>query len=56
VCGKIRAYQYATPDSFGLRDTHGQVIDGNYVDGVSLTHGNPKHHLWTFAASLDETG
>jgi hypothetical protein len=54
VCGKIRAYQSGTTDGFGLRATHN--IDGSYVDGVSLTHGNPRHHLWTFAASLEETG
>ena len=23
--------------------------------GVSLTHGNPRQHIWTFAAALDET-
>ena len=23
------------------------------MDGVSLTHGNPREHIWTFAASLD---
>jgi hypothetical protein len=26
------------------------TIDGNYVDGVSLTHGRPRQHVWTFAA------
>ena len=31
-------------------------IEGNYVDGISLTHGHPRHHIWTFAAGLDELG
>ena len=31
-------------------------INSPYVDGVSLTHGNPRRHLWTFAAALDEVG
>ena len=32
-------------------------IDSNYVDGVSLTHGsNPRQHIWTFAAAVDESG
>ena len=26
-----------------------------YVDGVSLTHGRPRQHIWTFAAAQDET-
>ena len=29
------------------------TINSNYVDGVSLTHGNPRQHIWTFAAALD---
>ena len=23
------------------------------MDGVRLTHGNPRQHIWTFAAALD---
>ena len=29
----------------------------SYLDGISLTHGhNPRKHIWTFAAALDEVG
>ena len=58
VCGKILAYQYHHTDAFGtfFREENG-TIDSNYVDGVSLTHGrNPRQHIWTFAAALDELG
>ena len=24
------------------------------MDGVSLTHGDPRHHIWTFVAAPDE--
>ena len=24
------------------------------MDGVSITHGHPRKHIWTFAAALDE--
>lgn len=52
ICGKIIAYQEGTPDAFT-----NHTIDSYYVDGVSLTHGrNPRHHIWTFAAALDEYG
>ena len=44
VCGKITAYQYGLPDAFR----------GGSVDGVSLTHGNPREHIWTFVAAYDE--
>ena len=51
----------------GLRDTsldatfaflqYLQGIDGQYVDGVSLTHGRSgsHEHIWTFAAGLAES-
>jgi hypothetical protein len=34
----------------------GNNINSYYVDGVSLTHGRPRQHIWTFAAAVDETG
>ena len=46
VCGRIKAYQFGTPEAFHLT----QDIDSVYVDGISLTHGNPRQHIWTFAA------
>ena len=57
VCGKIIAYQDGSPDTFGAHNitTRSNNIDGNYVDGISLTHGiNPRKHIWTFAGALDE--
>ena len=57
VCGKIIAYQVGSPNTFaGINESHIRVtnIDTNYVDGVSLTHGSPRRHIWTFAAGLDE--
>ncbi len=55
VCGRIKGYQVGSPDTFGNSGQgRSPGINGNYVDGVSLTHGNPKQHIWTFAAGLDE--
>ena len=52
VCGKIITYQHKTPDGFRGQQLS---IDEPYVDGISLTHGrNPRKHIWTFAAALDE--
>ena len=59
VCGKIIAYQDSSPDAFGFRAsaTRETNIDGNYVDGISLTYGNnTRTHIWTFAAALDDVG
>ncbi len=56
VCGRVKAYQYGSPDGFGpYHDDRSRTIDGAYVDGVSITHGwNPRKHVWTFAAGVDE--
>ena len=54
VCGRIIAYQVGATDAFGEQTSPN--IDSAYVDGVSLTHGNPRQHIWTFAAALDESG
>ena len=53
VCGKIIGYQHNSLTAF----FHGSCgIDGQYVHGVSLTHGqNPRKHIWTFARASDET-
>ena len=55
ICGKIRAYQYASPDGFPrIPSTLVATIDNAYVDGVSVTHGTPRNHIWTFVAGTSE--
>ena len=49
VCGRIIGYQSGNTDSF-----RGFSIDTYYVDGVSVTRGSPRQHIWTFANGLDE--
>ena len=51
VCGRIIGYQKGITDAFYSNPN----IDTNYVDGVSLTHGNhPRQHIWTFANAINE--
>ena len=45
ICGKLRGYQKASPDGFHTDTT----IDKPYLDGVSITVGNPRKHVWSFA-------
>jgi hypothetical protein len=52
VCGRVIAYQFGTTDAFDTGRSY--TIDGPYVDGVSLTHGDPRQHIWTFAAAHAE--
>ena len=52
VCGRIRAYQCGTPDAF---DSGSSDINDRYIDGVSITHSDPRQHVWTFAAGRSES-
>ena len=55
VCGRLIGYQFGEPQAFVYEnDGHQFSIDGPYVDGVSLTYGTPRQHIWTFANALDE--
>ena len=53
VCGQVVDYQVGSPCAF--HDRHSDLIDQNYVDGVSVTYGRPRKHIWKFAASITET-
>jgi len=50
VCGRIIGYQVESPEAF--QSAQGSSIENNYVDGVSVTHGSPRQHIWTFAGGL----
>ena len=45
VCGRITGYHDKTPDAFRSY----LPIDFSYVDGISLTYGRPRQHIWSFA-------
>ena len=51
ICGRVIGYQKGSPDGLG-HTTHN--LNDNYVDGVSITRGNPRKHIWTFMAGLHE--
>ena len=54
VCGRVRGYQFASPDGFIAFLCSSCNIDKPYVDGVSITHGSPRKHIWTYAAGVVE--
>ena len=55
ICGRIRAYQWGGTNAFwGYHNRRATTIDTYYVDGVSVTHGTPQNHIWTFAAGAAE--
>ena len=65
VCGRVVGYQYGSTDAVYpgryTGETYGSVIDSShndinsyYVDGVSITRGSPRQHVWTLMAGLNE--
>ena len=53
VCGRIIGYQSGTPDTFAFTR---RSIDSYYMDGISVTHGSPRHHIWSLVGGVDEEG
>ena len=51
ICGQVVGYQKGAPTGFG-KGTNG--IDGVYLDGVSITLGVPRQHVWSYAVALQE--
>ena len=52
ICGRVTGYQYSSPIAFfaGLND-----LNSWYVDGVSITRGSPRQHVWTLANGITDT-
>ena len=56
VCGRVIAYQYCDTGAFNQVVYNPSIsIDSYYVDGVSITHGSPRQHVWTFAAAFSDS-
>ena len=49
ICGQVRGYQFYSPN--GIRRAS---INDPYVDGISITRGSPRQHVWTYAAYWSE--
>ena len=54
VCGRVVGYQYGSPDAIDMLHGTGLTshndINSYYVDGISLTCGFPRQHIWTLIA------
>ena len=50
ICGRAIGYQYGSTDAFAV-SARGS-IDQVYVDGLSITYGSPRQHVWTYASGL----
>ena len=54
VCGRITGYQFYTTNGFSYYIDNGASIDTYFVDGIVLTHGSPRTHIWTFASGASQ--
>ncbi|XP_065180700.1 uncharacterized protein LOC135811395 [Sycon ciliatum] len=54
VIGFVTGYRDKSLDAFySAHNSHTQ-LNSWYMDGVSITHGSPRHHLWTYTGSFDD--
>ena len=49
ICGRVVGYQYGSTDAAWMGSND---INSYYVDGVSITRGSPRQHVWTLMAGL----
>ena len=54
ICGQAIGYQYFTTDAFAYRSPSIK-INNPYLDGISITYGKPRRHLWSYAAGISQT-
>ena len=56
ICGRVNGYQRGSPEAFISADWHSKSINSFYMDGISITFGTPRKHLWTYAVGLSDDG
>ncbi len=57
ICGRVKAYHYGSPSGFYTPRSSGGGFNINspYLEGVSITRGSPRKHVWSFANALAES-
>ena len=49
ICGRVIGYQKGTTDGVNTRINN---INDAYIDGVSITRGSPREHVWSYISGL----
>jgi len=50
ICGQTKSYQKGFPDAFSTI----QSINEPYADGISITLGSPRQHVWTYTVTASD--
>ena len=51
VCGRVIGYQFGSPDAFSPQE----ITNETHVDGIIITCGSPREHVWTYTAGVTES-
>uniref|UniRef100_A0A1X7SG18 Fibrinogen C-terminal domain-containing protein n=1 Tax=Amphimedon queenslandica TaxID=400682 RepID=A0A1X7SG18_AMPQE len=49
ICGRVTGYQYGSTDAVSESVNN---INSHYLDGVSITRGSPRQHVWSLYAAI----
>ena len=49
ICGRVIGYQKGSTDGV---NTGRNNINGAYIDGVSITRGSPREHVWSYISGI----
>ena len=56
VCGRVAGYQEEAPDAIQpYTGGNSPNINQVYFDGLSILHGSPHNHIWTYTAGFIES-
>ena len=57
ICGQVKGYQKGNSFfSFWSTKYDTKSINDHYLDGLSITLGNPRKHVWTYAIGISDDG
>lgn len=59
VCGMARGYQYGSNDAFNpyyKGGNNGINTDGRYADGIQISYGNNRKHIWAYVVANNANG
>ena len=54
ICGQFKGYQKGATEAFSPTKHISKSINDHYVTGLSITLGNPRKHVWTYATGLSD--
>ena len=54
LCGRIIAFQFGRTNGLLRYHQNQASIESTFLDGIVLTYGSPRSHIWSFVAGHDQ--